>query len=92
MNVKDPIENHGVVSSKIFHLTTEELKKWLMEYDAESGWYPESPYQGYDVWQYIYEKVSGGEKISSEAPDIWHEEGKLLVERNKNEKENTNRS
>ena len=47
-------------SNAIFHLTTDDLRKWCIEYDIMHDCYPENCYEGMSVYQWILETKLGG--------------------------------
>ena len=53
---------------------SEDLKKWLLEYDNVNGEYPEHQYEGMAVWKFMLAKLKGekGEYIHR-TDDIWDE-------------------
>lgn len=57
------------VKSEMWGIAKDMLEKYLREYDdLPEAWYKESPYQGYDVWKYLIEKIEGKKLDGSEFP------------------------
>lgn len=59
------MNNEEIASNKIYGFTTEDLKKWAIEYDTDYGQWKESEYEGLSFYNYVMEKLEG--------EDVWKE-------------------